>query len=102
MRSRLSVFHTELSSSENRNSIMKAPRNDGMSVYPNRATRANLFCASEHVFLERKRRMCQRRIPRADYFCLTAIAEISIRALFTRAAAWMVARAGLGSGITLL
>jgi hypothetical protein len=38
----------------------------------------------------------------AGYFCFTAIAEISIRALLTRAAAWTVARAGLGSGITLL
>jgi hypothetical protein len=37
-----------------------------------------------------------------SYFCFTAIAEISIRALLTKAAAWMVARAGLGSGITPL
>lgn len=36
------------------------------------------------------------------YFCFIAIAEISIRALLTKAAACMVARAGLGSGITLL
>jgi len=36
------------------------------------------------------------------YFCFTAIAEISIRALLTKAAAWMVARAGFGSGITPL
>ncbi len=47
MRNRLSVFHTELSFCENRNSIMKAPRNDGMRVYPNRAMRVNLFCASD-------------------------------------------------------
>jgi hypothetical protein len=36
------------------------------------------------------------------YFCFTAMAEISTRALLTRAAAWIVARAGLGSGITFL
>jgi len=36
------------------------------------------------------------------YFCFTAIAEISMRALLTKAAAWMVARAGLGSGKTPL
>ncbi len=36
------------------------------------------------------------------YFCLTAMAEISTRALLTRAAAWMVARAGFGSGIRFL
>ena len=38
----------------------------------------------------------------ANYFCFTAIAEISMRALLTSAAAWIVARAGLGSGITPL
>src|SRR5579859_2912069 len=36
------------------------------------------------------------------YFCFTAMTEISIRALLTNAAAWMVARAGLGSGMTPL
>lgn len=36
------------------------------------------------------------------YYFLTAITEISIRALSTRAAAWMVARAGFGSGMMLL
>jgi hypothetical protein len=30
------------------------------------------------------------------YFCFTAIAEISMRELLTRAAAWVVACAGLG------
>jgi hypothetical protein len=39
---------------------------------------------------------------RGSYFCFTAIAEISMRALLTKAAAWIVARAGLGSGMTPL
>lgn len=34
------------------------------------------------------------------YFRFTAMAAISIRALFTKPAAWMVARTGFGSGIT--
>src|SRR5439155_21828861 len=37
-----------------------------------------------------------------DYFCFTAIAEISIRALFTNAATCTVARADLCSGMMLL
>lgn len=40
--------------------------------------------------------------PGESYFCFTAIAEISMRALLTKAAAWIVARAGLGSGMTPL
>ncbi len=40
--------------------------------------------------------------PGESYFCFTAIAEISMRALLTKAAAWIVARAGLGSGTTPL
>ena len=36
------------------------------------------------------------------HFCFTAMAAISILASLTRAAAWIVARAGLGSGRMLL
>ncbi len=59
------------------------------------------FPAPRAKSISQARRDCRIR-QGASYFCFTAIAEISIRALLTRAAAWIVARAGLGSGIRLL
>jgi len=40
--------------------------------------------------------------PAEVYFCFTATADTSIRALLTRAAAWIVAREGFGSGMICL
>jgi hypothetical protein len=54
------------------------------------------------VSIEPRSRRCECLASQsAAYFCFTAMAEISSRALLTKAAAWMVARAGLGSGSTL-
>lgn len=85
---------------KSKDSVLKAQLTDGLRVYLNRGRHVNpiLRFAS---FLERHARMTFSQAGN-DYFCLTAIAEISIRALLTKAAAWTVARAGFGSGITLL
>jgi hypothetical protein len=80
---------------------MKAQHSDELRVYLNRDRRVNFILKLlNHVSADDGKRCCVAGAER--YFCFTAIAEISILALFTRAAAWMVARAGLGSGITLL
>ena len=70
----------------------------GLSIFFLKRGQSAIFSIPH--FSLRKRRIAG--IPRANYFSFTAIAEISIRALLTKAAAWMVARAGLGSGITPL
>jgi hypothetical protein len=71
-----------------------------MTVYLNRGGTVNLFCTP----VQRNNLVARDTFCSAcrTYFRFTAMAEISIRALLTKAAAWMVARAGLGSGITLL
>ena len=78
-----------------------------MRVYLKRVARVNFFRSQTQTYSAIRVVLdCGARESRfgfrSSYFCFTAIAEISTRALFTKAAAWMVARAGLGSGMTLL
>jgi len=78
-----------------------------MTVYLKRSGRVKLFFYILEIRTNRQIRACTAGSAHlirqtANYFSFTAIAEISMRALLTRAAAWIVARAGLGSGSTPL
>lgn len=75
----------------------------GLTVYRNHTASVNQFSNrdfGESHYADRGQH--QRLVSRLRYFCFTAMADISMRALFTKAAAWTVARAGFGSGITPL